>query len=1716
MRELSILDTIYHSSNSTIYKIQLDGEDKPYILKMLPQEYPEAKKITQFNLEHELTKDLNISGVRKAVQRIKYQDHFAIILEYFEGKTLREFKEEKWTLPEFLPIAISLAETIGAVHQANIIHKDINPNNIMLDDTASNVCLIDFGIATKLSNEIQQIQSPKILDGTLHYISPEQTGRMNRNIDYRSDLYSLGVVFYEMLLGKRPFESIDPMELVHHHIAGTPDVATLPKQLDKIITKLLSKNAEDRYQSAFGLKYDLEQCLANLEGNTLVADFPLGSRDYAQHFRIPQKLYGRDEELFILMHKFSMVSQGTSQFLLIGGYSGIGKSALVNEIQKPITAQKGYFIGGKFDQFQRNIPYYAFIRAFEVLMAQLLTEQKESLEKWKAKILDAVGNNGEVIASVIPAIEYIIGEQPPVKPLPPLESQNRFNLTFLNFIKVFAQAEHPLVIFIDDLQWSDLASLRLIENLMLDEDIRHLLLIGAYRDNEVDAAHPLILSLDGLQKQLPATIQTITLAPLKEKEVTQLVADTLAIDRKKAQSLSDLIYEKTKGNPFFVTQFFKKLKEDRLVYFDFSSYQWQWDVKEINSLNITDNVVDLMAQKIKELSTETQEILKLAACIGNIFDLKTLSAISTTPKGEIAKKLWESMAEGLTPALDKEYQHFIVDDLSDEQDGNATYRFLHDRIQQAAYSLIPISERPMLHLKIGRLLLKETTAIELEDNLFDCINHVNQGIELIEQKKERIRYAELNLDAGLKAKASTAFQSAMNYLEKGIAFLPKNSWKSKKLTTLSYNLHINLAEAAYLNNDREKSTRLLDLLIDKTTNKISKAKVYLQRGIVAQNIGDTETALKEYIAGLQLFGMEVPAEVTPEMIGTGLARIEELRAGRPIAEIADLPMIENEEKYTVILLILFCATPAFFTNVNLWTWLILKGISTSMEYGNADISDTLYPPFGMFLGQALGDFENGYEWGMVGVKLNRRLNNVDTRSKVNVVFGNMVSHWRIHLKENIPFSREGFSAGMETGDFTFAAYSSFHLIYSLFLIGDPINEVYSESQKYVDFFTKTKQPFRYANLVLERMILALEGKTDAPTSLQGENYDELTQMELMNNEFIKIPIHCYYYVKLRLHALFGEYDKALAVGTKALALVEASLGMQMVPDQYFFHGLAIAASRPKATKKVQKELDTLQETLLGALEKWSQNAPMNFKHKYLLVKAENAKALGEIDGLDDLYEEAINLAKTNGFLQDAAIANELAGYFWLNREKIKIAKIYLIEAAYLYKQRGAKAKVKQLEKRYPSILTKRGLHRSNITMKSSNLTLTRSQTGANLDLQSIIKASTAISREVVLDKLLVTLLEIISENAGAQRSFLLSVDQHKELWIEAQGTIDEESIKIFKGVSVKNSDLLSAAIVQYVARTKKSIVLHDAIKSPQFGDTPYIQRTETKSVLCLPTLKQGNVQCIIYLENNLANGVFTKERIELLRLLSGQIAISFDNALLYQNLEQKVKERTATIEQQSKEIALEKQKSDDLLLNILPASIADELKEKGYATPQSYELVTVLFADIKGFTNISERLTPSEIIKELNECFSAFDEIVEENNLEKIKTIGDAYMCAGGLPIANKTNPKDAVKAGLAIQKFMDKWNADRMKNGKDKWIFRLGIHTGKVVSGVVGTKKFAYDIWGDAVNVASRMESSGEAGKINISGATYALIKQEFKCTYRGKIMAKNKGEVDMYFVEG
>ncbi|MCA2640691.1 MULTISPECIES: AAA family ATPase [unclassified Microcystis] len=1521
-----IIEKLYESANSLVYRGVLQANHKPIILKILKENYPTPLELTRYQQEYQITRSFNVDNIIKAYELQRYENSLVILLEDFGGQSLKSILDQSpFNLEEFLKIALKITEALGVIHKANIIHKDINPSNIVYNPKTEQLKVIDFGISSQLSQEFISVISPYQLEGTLAYIAPEQTGRMNRGLDYRSDFYALGVTFYELLTHRIPFETTDPMELVHCHIAQDPLplhelIPDLPLAVSNIIKKLLAKTPEERYQSAWGIKNDLEICLNQLKRGEQIELFPLGSRDLPEKFQIPQKLYGRELEVQKLLNIFEKVSQGSSELILISGYSGIGKTALVNEIYKPITGKRGRIIKGKFDQLQRDIPYSAITQALQDLVKQLLSEPEKHLNKYKDKILEALGNNGQIIIDVIPELEKIIGQQPPVEQLDKTESQNRFNLFFKRFLRILCQPEHPLVVFIDDLQWSDLSSLNLIEQLISDPDINYFLLIGAYRDNEVEPTHPLMHTLDKIN-QAQKTINTFSLSPLKSREINQLIADTLNCSRELAKPLGDLLNRKTNGNPFFLTQLLYSLYDRKLLFIgenlDFKKQKhkktvyWQWNIQQIESVSITDNIVDLMVDNIEKLSQETQQVLKPAACIGNQFNLEILAIINQKSAIITAQELQFALDEGLVIPLDKNYKIPLLwnaEDLSNNRQQDAFnysadiyYRFLHDRVQQAAYSLISEEEKKYFHRQIGRILLENYQAHQLQDKIFDIVNQLNEGAILITEQSEKNELANLNLQAGRKAKASTAYDSALRYLEKGLELLALDSWKTDYQSTLE--LHVETLEALYLNTQFAKIEELSATVLNRAKNIFDQLRVYEIQITYHFTIFQPQKAIDIALKILPKLGIKISLEENEikKRISNRHKSIKLLLKNQSIEKLADKTMIADSKKLASITIMLSILSAANVINFSLFMELVLILSYLCIKHGTPPQADVIYSYYGMLLCGVMEEIEYGYNFGKLAVKLLEKYNNLLSKPQVFFLYYAYVWCWKNPINHPVLQEKllEGLQQGVDVEHNKYCGFLAQAYCAIKFLGGCQLEEVERDCEKYIHFVEKLNQEYSHKFLVIltntAKNVRDIDHHQDfllLGTS-QEEEDKHLQEYLDQNNQWL---LFIYYFGKMLNCYIFKAFSESLENSQHTEKYVAVTSGAALFKAQHnFYFSLSFLAHYPNCDHNQQQESLNKVAKHQKNMAKWASHCQANFQHKYDLVEAEKARVLGQNWEAQEFYEKAIQGAKKYEFIHEEALAYERASEFYFTLGREEIGKLYLRNAYHCYIRWGAKAKVKQLEEEYPQYLL--GISNQN---KSKGLSTTISTTGNDgevLDLTTILKASQAISGEIKLENLLTNLMKIVIENAGAQKGCLIL--EKEENWvIEAQGTIDQETINILQSIPIESIDhdnsipLLPTKIIYYVARTKETIVVNDATSSGQFTTDPYIVAKQTKSILCTPLLNQGQIKGIVYLENNLTTGAFTDERVELLNILAAQAAISIDNSRLYQNLEQRVQERT--------------------------------------------------------------------------------------------------------------------------------------------------------------------------------------------------------------------------------
>ena len=1463
----------------TVHRGRRHGDSCPVLVVAPAAEQPSPQSLRRLEHEFSLEADLDSAWATRPLALTHHEGHTMLVLEDPGGVPLDRILEhchgQPIELTRFLSIAIGLATALGEVHRHGLIHKDLHPANILVDD-ADNVRLMGFGIASRLPRERQAPLTPEVIAGTLPYMAPEQTGRMNRSIDSRSDLYALGVTFYEMLTGTLPFEASDPMGWVHCHIARQPltpseRLMTIPDALSAIVMKLLAKTAEDRYQTAGGIQADLQRCLTEWQAHRRIAVFPLGTHDLSDQLVIPERLYGREREIHTLLAAFErVVAHGTTELVLVRGYSGIGKSSVVHELHKVLVPPRGLFASGKFDQYKRDIPYATLAQAFQSLVRQILGQSEAELGRWRGALNEALGTNGQLIVNLVPELELVVGKQPPVPDLPPQDAQNRFQMVFKRFLGVFARKEHPLALFLDDLQWLDTATLDLIERLVTQSEVRCLLLVGAYRNNEVGPSHPLVRTLEAIRKT-DVRVQEIVLGPLGLEDVGRLVADAVQCEPERAQPLAQLVHEKTGGNPFFAIQFFTALADEGLLAFDAVALGWLWDIDRIRAKNYTDNVVELMAAKLKRFATTTQEALQQVACLGNVVDIATLTLVLGETAEAIDAALLEAVHAGLV--------------FQDEND----YKFLHDRIQQAAYSLIRDEHRAEVHLRIGRVLLASMTADQLAEHLFDVANQLNRGAVLLIDWGEKSQVATINLRAGRKAKMSAAYGSACVYFSAGMGLLDPRDWGCQY--GLTFSLWLERAECEFLIGNFKETEQLIVELLQRAASRVDQAAVYQLKVRLHTVKGEHPRAVDSALACLGLFGFDIPAHPTWEQVQAEHQTVWHALNGRSIESLIDLPLMTDPELQAAMHVFSVLSVPAYFTDFRLYCLHLCRMANISMQHGTSGAAAHAYGNWATVLGPAFHRYREGYCFAKLACDLVEKHGFIGYHARALHLMG-IVAFWTQSVTRAMDFQRAAFRIETETGDLAYACYSAYHSVTALLLRNDPLDAVWRESEMALDRARKAKFGDAADMIVSQqRFIATMLGQTTTFSTFSDAQFDEPT-FEAQLTGGGSLAIAAYWILKLKARFLSGDYAEALAAADKAkphlaaaadLAkpLLSAAIVLIQLLDYFYYAALTVTALYETASADKQAEWHDLLAAHLEQLREWADNYPPTFGDKHALVSAEIARLERRDSDAMRLYEEAIRSARENSFVQNEGLAHEVAARFYAARGFETIAHAYLRNSRHCYLRWGALGKVRQLDQYHPRL------------REESARSAPTAMIGAaveQLDLDTVVKASQAVSGEIELGKLIETLMRIAVEHAGAERGLLIII-HNDEPRIEAEATSGRGTVEVtLQHATVTGSDL-PESVLHTVIRTRESVILDDASTQNPFSADGYIRDAHARSVLCLPMRKQAKLIGVLYLENNLTPHAFTPARLAVLNLLASQAAISLENAQLYADLRLENSER---------------------------------------------------------------------------------------------------------------------------------------------------------------------------------------------------------------------------------
>ena len=1514
-----ITEKLFESKHARVYRAFDQSNDCAVVLKVLNKEFPTAEELSRFRNEYEVTKQLtDFERVVKVRKLEHYQNTLVMVKDDVGAVDLGYwFASETTDFETHLNIAIQAAQILDKLHELRIIHKDINSNNFIWQAELQKLYIIDFGIASYLIREHNEFQHQNEVDGTLTHIAPEQTGRLNRTLDYRADLYSLGVMLYQMFTSMLPFEGLFGIELVHAHIALTPPEPHLvnpniPQVLSQIIMRLMAKNPDERYQLAAGLCHDLQICLQQWQETGDIKPFELGLKDFSVDFIIPERLYGRDKEVTTILDAFSRVCQGNKELVLVSGYSGTGKSALVHEVHKPLTEKKGLFVSGKFDQYERDNPYFAWISVIQEFVGYVLKENEDALEAWKNKINDDLGNIAGVVTKLVPDLELIVGQQPGPPELTGEQALNRFNFALNSFFRCICSYDHPLVVFIDDWQWADYASMNLLRYIMSDLESPYLLLIGAYRDNELDSTHPFFHTLEELNTSSAALIDHVELKNLEKQDVHTLVNDALK-GPDNIEHIVAMVYEKTRGNAFFLIQFLNNLFKEGLLKYSKKSRCWNTEIGEINNLNITDNVIELMVFKLRKLDANTLKSLKYSACIGNRLDLVTLSSILQDSTMQVANWLEPAIVEGVIKPLSSSYHMAQID----SECNQISYQFVHDRIQQAAYSLIEAESSADIHLSIARILIEKLSEGQLYKKIFDVAKHFNHARSVVKDDVDRANVIRVNFLAGKRAVDATAFMPALHYFEAALTALPENYWQSH--AEFATELLLKASEVACLSKHYGKMEKWLDELLNNVQPVGSKIQAYAIRLQAYTAQTRLQEAVSISLKALKLLGFDFPEKPTDFDVMAKLLKTKLMLRGKTTDQLMVLPPMKDEQVMLSMNIMGLTIPPAYWASPNLVFLIIFQLTRNSVKHGYSPIAGFGYSWWGIIECAVLGNIDRGYSFGEFGIALAKRHNLPVHQSLFYWAW--IIKNYKDPISESISELNEAYKLSLEVGDFEYASYALNNRLQAQFHCGMPLGQLTKNmevAQHDLDNF-KIIASINWHS-IWRQAALNFQNSTNAPTKLVGSAYNEALKLpeHTQNNDVSSLFL--FYCAKLMLGIFFTDNKAALHSAEKARSFLKGGVGMFAVPLFHYYESLALLVSAENKHGLKRRKIVSQVKSNLKKIKKWAFHAPKNHKHRYHLILAEMSRVNGDNGAAADNYHLAIENAREQGFIQDCALAWEMAARYYLDKGQKEFAVYHLKQARYYYHKWEAYTKLVHMEKCFRDLMPLIDLTENNLSIttqhhKSTSTPTTGTETARNLDLDSILKSSYAITQEIVFDKLVKTLLEIMIENAGAQKGLLFfKLNQVMEPIAAAE--VVRNQVQYYKPDTKTGNDEYSRSIFNTVTRTEKQVLLDDACSDPQFEQDSYIIKHGCKSVICLPIIHQTKMIGVLYLENNTVPGAFNRKRVEMLSLLSTHAAISLKNADNYALLESEVRDRTAEIEEKNQALKVANDAKSEFLANM--------------------------------------------------------------------------------------------------------------------------------------------------------------------------------------------------------
>lgn len=1617
---------------SQLFTAIRDSDGLPVILKM-PKSYSPTREEDEA-IRHEAN-ILEILKNSPSTPRFYGEEQRGkssfIVMEKIESPSVSSLlsQKKKFDLEEFLAFALAAVAALENIHRFDVIHRDINDQNVLYDPDKKECKIVDFSLSLAINHQKVIPVSPEFLEGTLPYISPEQSGRMNRGIDYRTDYYSLGVLFYRTLTGELPFFSEDPLSLVYMHIAILPlppvkwDPA-IPEAVSDIILKLLSKEPEGRYQSIAGIRGDLTDCLNGLKEGKIVP-FSLGSHDTYERFQIPEKIYGRQEELDRLMAQYESVVEGGSGFVLIGGYPGAGKTALVHEMYKPISDKHGGIITGKFEQFKHNIPYFALTAAFKEYIKWMLTESDEKLELFRERLLGALGQHGQLLIDILPSLEKVIGKQPPLPKVGIEETQNRFAYFIQRFIQCLPTADRPLTLFLDDLQWADPPSLRMLHSLLYIE-CPYLLIVGGYRNNEVNENHPLTHMLRELDKE-GFSYEHFFINPLKFNDIQDLIADSLFRSREEVTPLAEICLAKTAGNPFFLIQLLESLYTSDAIRYDWSSVRWVWDIEKIQSAHFSDNVIDLMIEKIRSLEPDQQSLLTSAACIGNRFSMETLVAV----RGQSREKLRPTIEALLKKEflICKEKHYYSAQN----------FQFAHDRIQQAAHELTDKERRIHLHASIGEHLLTTTPAEKIKEVIFTIVDHYNEVIEEEEAPPswfmDKKKIGALNITAAKAAKEAAAYEVALKYCHYSLKWLDGEDWQNEY--DFLIDLYSEAIECAYLSGKFDLVEQYGEIVASQSKDIFDELRAIKIRGLYHVYKGEIAAIVTLFLDTAERLGIHIPNNpgILQVLIELSKVFITKAMTGRSIEQLAELPPMDNRSAAAYMDLINEFGPSLYISGkINIYSLVIFKALQLIFQYGNSGKTTFLYATFGIILID-LGAIESGYRYGKLALLVADQFDDPKARTATTFPALCMVLHWKEELQQVCALLMQNYQSAIEAGNLQFAAYSlSTGLGYFIYT-GTPLTELLEKIDTYEKILLQLKNKHANDRLTLIRQAIM---KLAYPHSY---NVAESEFLNPTNSGFMHV-------LQLMTSWILRDFEKA-QTAIEAFKQYEGAMkGLYHLPIFFFYKALTLTALLEKSPLKKRSTMRRSIKQEIARFKKYAKHGPVNHLHKYLLLQAEWARVNGKALQAQHLYERAIASAAKEKFIQEQAIANELTCRFYLGEKMPEFAILFLKEALQCYEKWGARSKQEMLADEFLELLESPKEKKISGTAKEKQKVTeyTLKIGSAAIDTETIRKSTETIASTILIDELLKKLMGIAMEHAGAEKGLLL-VAKGEDFFIEAESDKRSGETRLLRSAMIR-PESLPLNVLQYVIREKSALLLKEASRDVHFRENSYIQKGSVKSILCLPLLNQERITAVLYLENNLTKNAFTDERCGLLNFLSSQLAMSIDNAKLYDGLK-------------LLNLSYERFVPKDFL-SLLGKTHITEVAPGDHKQKN----MSILFLDIRDFTTLSEKMNPTENFVFINEFLGCMEPIIRANNGFIDKYIGDAIMALFS------ESADDALLCAIEMVKKLEQYNIQREERKEPPIRIGIGINSGPLILGTVGNeKRMDGTVISDAVNVASRVE---------------------------------------------